>query len=541
MAHLPHGFSAGLIVGSTTVWRWQYQLIQSLIEWGLVDVRKIIILGLPQITSDKSISLLHRLDGKVFSCEVSAFDLVDIATLTGDIHYFDTISSVDINVDILINLSEVSAASECIDMAALCVLTPLFSKGGELRSQRLAVHEYIQGQTEVCLSVLAESKSGGDGVIAEASHSLNSGSLTRNLYQYWVWLAYLWQQAIRFLKQVDDASAETLSILDNCSQKNGASLIGRPVNSDRRHLSVTDTSKAILRLSGHIKQKFQQKYQHTEQWVLLIKHFNYGASGDNEVLDFSGYQELSPPDDCFWADPFVISQDNKNYVFFEELPFATERGHLSCMEVFSDGTHSDPVIILQEDHHLSYPNVFEYESSYYMIPESGDHGTIDVYRCTAFPYQWGHHQTLMSNIHAYDSTLIEHDGHWWLFATVVPEPGLSGCQALHIFYADSPLSTDWQEHSQSPVINRAARARPGGNFFIKDQQLYRVSQDCAGEYGAGINVNKVIELNTERYEETLVYQSYPDWDDKLTALHTLNFNEHIAASDALRVKTKRLF
>ena len=74
MAHFPHGYSAGLIVGSTTIWRWQYQLIHSLIESGLIDVREIIVLGLPEFKLNKSISVLHRLDGKIFNSDINAFD-----------------------------------------------------------------------------------------------------------------------------------------------------------------------------------------------------------------------------------------------------------------------------------------------------------------------------------------------------------------------------------------------------------------------------------------------------------------------------------
>lgn len=499
----------------------------------------IVVLGLAEFKLDRSISLVHRLDGMIFNSYVDAFELVDISTISrfsGSVKSIDSLSSQEPEVDVLINFSETTLPANLSELPKIATLTPLFSDNNEMKSSSLGINEYIDNKTQVCLSVLAQHKSGSKEIIAQASHSLDSGSLSRNLNQYWIWMSYLWQQALDSLHK--DQSLIDLEV--NTLEDNSV-LSDESVQTKHNNNALSQSTKSLFQLSKHVKRKLQQKYLHTEQWVLLLKHINEDPACSDELIRFSGYQELSPPDDCFWADPFVVSEGGKNYVFFEELPFATERGHLSCMEVFADGSHSDPVVIIKEDHHLSYPNVFKYESEYYMIPESGDHGTVDLYRCTSFPYDWEHHKTLINNIHAYDSTLIEYEGRWWLFATVVPELGLSGCETLHIFHADSPMSMDWQSHSNNPVISDAGSARPGGNFYIKDNQLYRVSQDCAGQYGAGVNVNKVTQLCTNKYQEDVLHRYYPDWDDDLVALHTFNFNENIAASDALRIKAKRFF
>lgn len=533
MAHIPHGFSAGLIVGSTTIWRWQYQLIQSLIEWGVIDVREIIVLGQPDLKLDKSISLLHRLDGKIFSAPVSAFEQVEISEIQATVYSSkELISGEQRAIDVLINFSEAPVPEELTKFTQFGVLSPIFSEEGELSSQRLGMDQYLNNIKQVGLSVFAQDFIGNERVLARAQPSFDSGSFSRNLSQYWVWFAYLWKQGIQSLTKSRDVS---LLPRDN------SQLANMPGRSENGFMAVSQIATLLFRLGGHVKQKLQQKYLNTEQWVLLLKHLDADSDAMSEAIRFSGYHELSPPEDCFWADPFVFSKDGHNYVFFEELPFATERGHLSCMEVFSDGSHSEPVTIIQESFHLSYPNVFEYESNYYLIPESGDNGTVDLYRCTEFPYRWVHHKTLINNIHAYDSTLIEYGGRWWLFATVVPELGLSGCETLYVFYADSPISSEWLPHVNNPVVSDASSARPGGNFYTKDGQLFRVSQDCAGRYGAGVNINKVIEISAEKYQETLISRHYPDWDEDLVALHTFNFNNNIAAADALRVKTKGLF
>ena len=529
MTHFSHGLTVGLVASSKAIWRWQFHLIQSLVGWGVISVQEVIVLERPEFQVDKSIELLHCLDGKIFSSPVSAFELEDVSHLSKEVvSYNEIFLGEKRTFDLLINLSETVVPNLLVQGAFHGVVSPRFSEAGELCSQSLGIEQYLNNQQQVFLSIVHQDIDGYEYVLGQISPSFDEGSLSRNLSQYWVWFSHLWKRSL------DELSTGRGRVLHLKSSK-GASSEDCKSNDV---FSLPKVVKGLAQLSHHVTKKLKQKYFHQEQWVLLIKHLKTSSSNDIGKLNFSSYTEISPPDDCFWADPFVFSKGGHNYVFFEELPFASERGHLSCMEVFDDGSCSEAKVIIQEPHHLSYPNIFTYDSDYYMVPESGDKGSIDLYRCTDFPYQWKYQTTLINDIHAYDSTLIEHQGRWWLFATVVPELGLSGCEELHIFYASSPISTEWQPHMKNPVISDASCARPGGNFYVKESQIYRVSQDCAGRYGAGININKVVRLDIEDYEEISDSSHYPDWDENLVALHTFNFNGNIAVADVLRVKTK---
>ena len=103
----------------------------------------------------------------------------------------------------------------------------------------------------------------------------------------------------------------------------------------------------------------------------------------------------------------------------------------------------------------------------------------------------------------------------------------------YIFYAESPLSQHWQAHQQNPVIVNAAFARPAGQFFWQDNQLYRPSQNCAGSYGKAININKVCKLSPLEYEEILIDQYSTTLDANTLGTHTWNKYENIAVSDKL--------
>lgn len=519
MTQLTTGVSANIIVSSGKVWRWQLELIQALKVSGLVDVCHIISNDKLQLSSIKTISLLHRCDAAMFRSPLSAFDIVDADLILDD----RSVSSEALTKkDILINFSEAEISDQYHDYCALGMLETQFSTTGSLGSQALAVTEYLEKQTQIYIAIVLSDVTGNTQLLSESRPSLDKGSLTRNLNQYFHLIHHLWYRALKKLPV--ELSGTTKSLVSSSNSK----------------LSMNDALKLYQRFSSHVLEKLLQKYKQNEQWILLLQ-FKREQNTEKMPLCFSDYIEFVPPADVFWADPFVVTDQGRYFVFFEELPFETERGHLACMEVFKDGSYSSPKVILKRPYHLSFPNVFKNESTYYMIPETGDNGAVELYHATDFPYEWEQAHVLIENLHAYDSTLLEYGDRWWLFATVAAEKGMSGNDELHIFYADSPISTDWKPHSANPVISDASTARSAGQFFKVGDDWLRPSQDCAGHYGAGLNINKIIQLDAEKYIEEQVHVSRPDWKDDLIALHTLNFNSDVAVADALRVTSKGVF
>jgi len=527
MTQLSTRLSANIIVSSGKVWRWQLGLIKSLEVLGLVHVCDILSNDSVNLYSTKSITLLHKCDATIFRTPLDAFDIVDADLMLG---HQSSLSDASSNTDILINFSEHKVESRLYDYCQLGMIETRFSTVGGQNSQKLAIAEYLDELKQAYIAIAFTDVKGVTQLLSESRPSLDKGSLSRNLNQYFQLIDSAWK---RTLKKVLSERQLVQSSNDESAPV--------PVSPSTANIfPVTDIPKLYQRFGSHVAGKLLQKYKQSEQWILLLK-FISEKSTDQMPLYFSDYIELIPPSDVFWADPFVVTEKGRHFVFFEELPFETEQGHLCCMEVFKDGSYSKPQVILKLPYHLSFPNVFNYKSNYYMIPETGDNGAIELYQCIDFPYQWEKRHTLIEGLHAYDSTLLEHDGRWWLFATVAAKKGMSGNEELHIFYADSPTSTEWKVHNANPVISDASTARPAGQFFKVGEDWFRPSQDCAGHYGAGLNINKIIQLDVDEYKEQQVHISRPDWKDDLIALHTLNFNNDIAVADALRVTPKGVF
>jgi hypothetical protein len=271
-----------------------------------------------------------------------------------------------------------------------------------------------------------------------------------------------------------------------------------------------------------------------EQWALAIrKHDGSSPGGKAE-----GFRLLIPPADRFYADPFLLKHNDRNYLFFEDYPHRTRKGLIACLEIDSQGRCGEPRVVLERDYHLSYPFVFTWEGQIYLIPETSDRRTVELYRATRFPDRWELHRVLMENIRALDVTLAWHRGKGWLFACVPVEGKL--CDELHVFSADSPLGP-WRPHPHNPVVSDVRRARPAGRLFTVHGQLFRPAQDCSGRYGQAIVLNRVEELSESDYREVPVRRIDASWVPGGLATHTFNHNEEFEVLDVqIRAARRRV-
>jgi hypothetical protein len=227
----------------------------------------------------------------------------------------------------------------------------------------------------------------------------------------------------------------------------------------------------------------------------------------------------------------VIHRENRTIIFFEEFEAKTSKGRIVALEIAEDGSVGPLTVVLDCEYHLSYPFIFEHEDSLYMIPEGADSGRVEAFRCVEFPYRWEAHSVLLDNIRAFDATLVQHGGQWWMFAAV-QHNGNTTCDELHLFHAEGPFE-QWTPHSANPIVLDIHCARPGGAFYLKDGQLYRPAQDCSERYGYGLSIQRVVRLDLDGYDEETVCQIAPDWTEDIRGTHTVNQANGITVYDCL--------
>lgn len=421
-------------------------------------------------------------------------------------------------------------------------------RGKILRSARFGVWSYHHGDNRVnrggppgfwevllgwpetgsVLQILTEDLDGGQVLYRSFSQTDHVSVLRNKNNFYWKSVAFL----PRMLEQLHTLGGQQFMAL--VERNNGA-----PCFYSSRLFVVPgnlEMAQLLWRHAWRFARKKIRDFFYFDQWYLM-----YGvARAEGVSSSVWRFKEIVPPKDRFWADPFLLHRDGRYYVFIEEYCYATKKGHIAYFILDESGNRTEPKMILDRPYHLSYPFLFEYRGDTYMIPESAQNRTIELYRCVEFPEKWELVKLLMKDIYAVDATLHQADGLWWLFVNVREYDGASVLDELFLFFSTDPLSDEWTPHSANPVVSDVKSARPAGRIFELGGRLYRPSQDNSRNYGYAIRINRIETLTPTEYREVFITGVAPTWDPAVIGVHTLNFEGSMTLLDGRKRRRKYL-
>ena len=356
------------------------------------------------------------------------------------------------------------------------------------------------------LQILTDSLDGGH-VIYRGHSSTDKSSLYRSRNPiYWKTAEY----ALRRLRDLNDRGMEYIASLP--TYREDAPYTRGIYRTPHAWQMAKFLSRLFYRsLAARLSSRLHGSHP---QWFLAIRQRTSAHSFD----DPTGYKLMLPPNDRFYADPFLFEKDGRTYLFLEDLRYSEGRALISCCELNPDGTHGPIVEVLRRPYHLSYPFLFEQDGQIYMIPETKGNRTVELYRATNFPNEWTLESVLLDNIYAVDATIHQSDGKYWMFVGI-SNGRYSNCDELGIYFADA-LKGPWTPHAANPVISDVRRARPAGALFRDQGRLIRPSQDCAKAYGYAIVFSEVITLNETEYDERPIARLDPNWVKGNLGTHT---------------------
>ncbi len=280
------------------------------------------------------------------------------------------------------------------------------------------------------------------------------------------------------------------------------------------------------------RNRLRLRRQHA-RWFIALRPRNGVSILDESFTDFAPIE--SPPD-RFYADPLLFHDRGVDHLFFEDADVASGIAVIRWCTIGADGVPSPSRVVLERDYHLSYPFVFRFGDEIYMIPETSENRTIELYRAVPFPLRWELEKVLFHDVVATDSTILFHRGRLWLFAAMSGGGGPVHDE-LFLFHADSPHG-GWIPHPRNPIVSDVRRARPAGPLFTEGGVLYRPGQDCALEYGSAFQLSRVDVLDEAEYRETPVRRVDASWYPGGHATHTLCRGGPLEAIDG-RVWTRR--
>ena len=220
------------------------------------------------------------------------------------------------------------------------------------------------------------------------------------------------------------------------------------------------------------------------------------------------------PKGMFCADPIAINANGHSYIFCEQFLKRKMKGCIGYFE-FDDGNPVSKGIIIENPYHMSYPFVFCYNNEYYMIPETSENKTIELYKASSFPEKWELFKILLRGENYVDTTVwVDEDINFITYYNTIEG------NVLEQFRISSDFLTCT---SVNRILYTEDIGRGAGAFFHKNGVLYRPSQNCRRSYGENIIFNKVEIKNGMFFEIPVNKLTLSDIDiniKHLIAVHT---------------------
>jgi len=200
------------------------------------------------------------------------------------------------------------------------------------------------------------------------------------------------------------------------------------------------------------------------------------------------------PDPDTWMTIPVAS----GYSFYAD-PFFSNDPQAILVEGFRSGVgeivridQSGHRSLIREPGHVSYPAVANIAGKEFIVPETASWSGPRVYSGNELQASL----RIDCDPRVSDPTLIEWDGTIYLFGN----DRRLGSNVLSL-WAASALEDRFRLHPASPIRISPQGSRMGGNIILHDGRLVRLGQDLSGDYGNGLIIFEISELNESRYSE----------------------------------------
>lgn len=289
-----------------------------------------------------------------------------------------------------------------------------------------------------------------------------------------------------------DILFHTLAIINHFDDNENA--VAFETKTFHSNLNNIDINEFSLDLYCRLKWALSNLVNYTLRYIGYRKNWSASIHFDSKFIRIANRKG------SFFADPFVLIDNNKKYIFCEEFVYRKRKGVISAAEIKNTEISSFKKI-LEINNHLSYPFSFYHEGNYYMIPESSGLKEISLYKSLDPLSGWKKICTLVRNISAVDTNVFYRDGYWFLITCssfLVPE---NRNNEMNIYYSNDLESSDWESHPLNPISLNAKFTRNGGIIF-DGNDLYRVVQNRnLFDYGNSVHIRRILDVSNRNYKE----------------------------------------
>ena len=241
----------------------------------------------------------------------------------------------------------------------------------------------------------------------------------------------------------------------------------------------------------------------------------------------SNWRNLKTKRGYWYADPILFEYKDGIYLFTEAFQKNRQVGSLAVSKLV-DGEFTEPKEIIRKSYHLSYPCVFQYDNVVYMIPESSQNRTLELYRALDDSLEkWEIVKVLLYDIECVDTTVFEYKSRLYLL-TYFQKLG-EYITKVYILDIDELKISDVYSISKNDNIYR-----PAGKIFEKDGTYFRPVQYNLNSYGEKMRLLK-IDLDKNDWIGTVVDEYTVDSFglDNMSKTHTYSQIQDVCTIDAL--------
>lgn len=261
-------------------------------------------------------------------------------------------------------------------------------------------------------------------------------------------------------------------------------------------------------------------------WKLAIREFN---KEDLPTLCCGikvQYNSIKTSGNYWCADPFICIEEDKIYVFCECYLNDKNKGVIAAGE-YSNGRLNGMRIIIEQDYHMSYPCIFKYNSDFYMIPETADNRTIELYKAKCFPYDWKLVKVLRKNIKCVDTTVVIDNDKLYAVGYILSRKKNKVC-IFNLDIVNMKLET-------IDEVDGFNTDRPAGDIIHIDKKVIRPTQISVKKYGEGIGFKEIVS-SEGKYEEKLISKIQGkdisiDFEKSIDRIHTINRTNNLEIID----------
>ena len=298
----------------------------------------------------------------------------------------------------------------------------------------------------------------------------------------------------------------------------------------RQYVKVPDRVRIKLgKIWNRVKDLFVK-----EEWNIAIRPRGEKLLFEDKNTD--GFKVLKNSFRYWCADPFLLSKDGKDWLFFEMYDRFKGKGEIGY-RIIENGKVGKMKKAYEISTHLSFPNIFEYGGEIYMMPESCNAGKVSILRAVKFPDCWEEVHVLLER-KVCDSALLLREEQTYLLT----QPLDAKESRLERYIIADGCAYACEE---SPIVKGKKASRMAGAIIEREGEHIRVSQDCVKGYGLALDFHRICAFKVGEYkEETLQRIGIEDMPEiqrkKYVGLHTYNLSENYEAIDLKNKNRLRL-